>query len=126
MIVFGTCTSDTIHFIILILASRSHYWWSRDGCHGHCASSLTQQGLKDVCHALDLLHRAGYVFGDLRLANILNLQDGHATLVDFDWSGPVEKVFYPMGLNKEIEWPVTCDAGTPIRKDDDLFMFGNL
>jgi hypothetical protein len=89
-------------------------------------SPLTKQGLEDVRRALDLLHQAGYVFGDLRLANILNLQDGHAMLVDFDWSGVAEQVFYPMGLNKEIEWPATCDAGAPIRKDDDLFMFGNL
>ena len=89
-------------------------------------ASLSQQGRKDVRHAIDLLHQAGYVFGDLRLANILNLQDGHAMLVDFDWSGPAEQVFYPMGLNEEIGWPATCGAGTPIRKEDDLFMFEKL
>jgi hypothetical protein len=88
--------------------------------------SLTEQGVEDVRDALDLLHQAGYVFGDLRPANILNLRDGHAMLVDFDWSGPAEEVFYPMGLNQEIEWPATCDVGVPIRTDDDLFMFENL
>lgn len=89
-------------------------------------ASLSQQGRKDVRRALDILHQAGYVFGDLRIANILNLQDGRAMLVDFDWSGPAEQVFYPMGLNKTIKWPPTCNAGTPIQKDDDLFMFENL
>ena len=38
-------------------------------------SPLTDQGRKDVEHAVGLLHKAGYVFGDLRLDNILNLQD---------------------------------------------------
>ncbi len=89
-------------------------------------AQLSQQGREDVRRALDLLHGENYVFGDLRHPNILNLEDGHAMLVDFDWSGPAEQVFYPMGLNQEIEWPASCGPGTPIRKKDDLFMLGKL
>src|SRR5258708_8935234 len=62
-------------------------------------SPLTDQGRKDVEHVVGLLHKAGYVFGDLRLPNILNLQDGHVMMIDFDWSGFEGQVFYPMGLN---------------------------
>jgi hypothetical protein len=89
-------------------------------------AQLSREGREDISRALALLHEEDYVFGDLRLPNILNLENGHAMLVDFDWSGPAEKVFYPMGLNEKIEWPASCGAGTPIRKKDDLFMLGKL
>ena len=93
---------------------------------GTSDSPLTDQGRKDVSRALELLHEAGMVFGDLRLPNILNLQDGHAMIVDFDWSGLDGQVCYPMGLNEEIEWPPGCGPAIPIRKAHDLFMFGKL
>ena len=89
-------------------------------------SPLTDQGRKDVEHVVGLLHKAGYVFGDLRLPNILNLQDGHAMMVDFDWSGLEGQVVYPMGLNKEIQWPPGSGTGMPIEKSHDIFMLQKL
>ena len=88
--------------------------------------TLTDQGRKDVSRALEVLHEAGLVFGDLRHPNILNLQNGHAMIIDFDWSGLDGEVFYPMGLNPELQWPPGCGTAMPIRKADDLFMFEKL
>ena len=89
-------------------------------------SRLTAQGKEDVQRAINVLHDAGYVFGDLREANILKLPNGHALLVDLDWSGKEGEVFYPMGLNTEIGWPTGSGAGMPIKKEHDLFMLQRL
>ena len=88
--------------------------------------TLTDQGRKDVSRALELLHEAGLVFGDLRPPNILNLQKGHAMIVDFDWSGLEGQVFYPMGLNTKLQWPPGCGTAMPIQKAHDLFMYEKL
>ncbi len=56
--------------------------------------------------------------------NILNLQDGRAMIVDFDWNGLAAQVFYPMRLNKQ--WPPGGDTGAPTGKSDDLFMLKKL
>lgn len=89
-------------------------------------SPLTSKGREDVRRAIEQLHAAGYVFGDIRDANILKLPNGHAMLVDFDWSGREGQVFYPMGLNMQIKWPPGSGASMPIQKAHDLFMFGQL
>jgi hypothetical protein len=47
-------------------------------------------------------------------------------LIDFDWSGIEGKVFYPMGLNTQIQWPVGCEAGMEIKKEHDMFMLHRL
>jgi serine/threonine protein kinase len=87
---------------------------------------LTSQGREDIKRAISFLHTAGYVFGDLRDANVLKLPDGRAMLVDFDWSGKEGQVFYPMGLNAQIEWPAGCGAGVQIQKAHDLVMLQKL
>ncbi len=52
-----------------------------------------------VRSAIELLHQAGFVFGDLRLSNIMLTPDGHVMLVDFDWAGKADEARYPATLN---------------------------
>jgi thiamine kinase-like enzyme len=48
-------------------------------------------------------HVAGFVFGDLRLPNVLVSAEGRLALVDFDWSGEAGNACYPLGLNEDEE-----------------------
>ncbi|KAI0808275.1 hypothetical protein C8Q74DRAFT_1363676 [Fomes fomentarius] len=54
---------------------------------------------ESVRSAIEVLHLAGFVFGDLRLPNIMCLPDGRAMLVDFDWVGKADEARYPATLN---------------------------
>lgn len=83
----------------------------------------TTHAQAELRRAVDLLHSSGYVFGDLRDANILKLADNRIMLVDFDWCGKEGEVFYPMGLNMEINWHPGSGPGLQIERDHDLFMF---
>ena len=58
----------------------------------------------DVKMAIETLHKADLVFGDLRTPNII-IVNGHAKLVDFDWCGREGQDRYPRDLNAGIEWP---------------------
>ncbi|CAG8652505.1 3727_t:CDS:1, partial [Paraglomus brasilianum] len=57
--------------------------------------------MEDVKRAISLLHRNGYVFGDLRSSNVLVLPDSaestkvRAVLVDFDWVGRIMRTHIP-------------------------------
>ncbi|KAK7437958.1 hypothetical protein VKT23_018393 [Stygiomarasmius scandens] len=55
-----------------------------------------------ILEKLGALHQAGYVHGDVRDTNVMVRSDGEAEfmLVDFDWSGRIGEVFYPMNINK--------------------------
>ena len=55
---------------------------------------------KDLSKALDLLHEQGFVFGDLRPANVFySPTDNHAFLVDFDGVGKHQESRYSPFLN---------------------------
>jgi hypothetical protein len=77
---------------------------------------------KVVRKAIELvLHENDLVFVDLRPLNVLaTLND--ATLVDFNCSGTVGKVFYPVQLNTDTEWAPGVAAGMPVCKEHDLYM----
>jgi hypothetical protein len=60
-----------------------------------------------IMNAVQILHNAGYVHGDLRRANILyreNRAGADIALVDFDWAAKVEEAVYPGFLNVS-PWP---------------------
>ncbi|CAG8584901.1 6604_t:CDS:1 [Paraglomus occultum] len=85
--------------------------------------------MEDVKRAISLLHRNGYVFGDLRSSNILVLPDSaestkvRAVLVDFDWVGKDGEDTYPISMNAQsIVWPDGIKGGEPMQKkyDDEL------
>lgn len=46
-----------------------------------------QDARQQIQTILDLLHKEGYVIGDLRTQNILFDADGKVKLIDFDWCG---------------------------------------
>ena len=50
----------------------------------------------EVRRALDPLHNAGLVFGDVRSPNVkVNITTGKVKLIDFDWAGVEGQVRYP-------------------------------
>src|SRR6185312_2831870 len=64
--------------------------------------------VRDVEHAITLLHSHDLVFGDLRSTNIIiHKIDGETRtmLVDFDWCGQHQKSRYPPKINSAIRWP---------------------
>ncbi len=96
------------------------------------SKALPSTVLDDVKLALETLHNANLVFGDIRHPNIMvhKSQEGgeewRGLLVDFDWAGPVGKAKYPPMLNKEIGWADGVDSATEIKKDHDLEMLNKL
>ena len=55
-----------------------------------------------IMHALDKLHKKGYVHSDVRLQNMVFPRDGEAKLIDFDLTDNVG-VPYPPNYNKSLE-----------------------
>ncbi|KAH8112358.1 hypothetical protein DFH11DRAFT_1858054 [Phellopilus nigrolimitatus] len=81
---------------------------------------------QDVCAAVELLHDAGRVFGDLRQGNVLIQKPGadrprpRAVLVDFDWAGREGEARYPYDRNDvNIEWPDGSRPGGVIERAHD-------
>ncbi|KAF9496897.1 hypothetical protein BDN71DRAFT_1388502 [Pleurotus eryngii] len=100
-------------------------------------ASVVLRGLKtlpstvvsDLKSALDVLHAGNLVYGDLRLPNIILRQEDsqwRASLVDFDWSGPVGAVYYPSNVNVEAFWGTGAGPCLPILKEHDLSMLQQL
>ncbi|EIW56264.1 uncharacterized protein TRAVEDRAFT_49103 [Trametes versicolor FP-101664 SS1] len=71
--------------------------------------------------AVELLHAAGLVFGDLRGQNVWMRKDGERLLIDFDWCGPEGTACYPLGVNMHsaIPWHPDVNTGTLIKKEHD-------
>ncbi|EIW56261.1 uncharacterized protein TRAVEDRAFT_49100 [Trametes versicolor FP-101664 SS1] len=74
--------------------------------------------------AVELLHAAGLVFGDLRGPNVLLRKDGGPLLIDFDWCGPEGTACYPLGVNMHsaIPWHPDVNTGALIKKEHDLHL----
>jgi hypothetical protein len=103
---------------------------------------LSPEVMKDVRDALDCLHAAGLVLGDLRKQNIILLKQigtsrtscgtepvrrRKAMLVDFDWAGEELTAKYPLSMNTgDIEWAATAAPGQPLMKEHDEYMFDRL
>ena len=72
------------------------------------------------------LHQANFVHGDVRDLNIMVRKDGKP-LVDFDWSGKIGEVRYPMNVNKVDIWrPDEVTDGALINSDHDIAMFNHI
>ena len=79
---------------------------------------------QDVKSAVNLLHKEGYVFADLRLPNILavkNHTEWRGMLVDFDWCGMHDKDKYPLCMNLNINWAPNVQHGATLQKEHDLY-----
>jgi hypothetical protein len=113
----------------------------RDAYHQFRYRALPQTVLDDVKRALETLHEAQLVYGDMRRPNIMvvkkpksrdNDSEGEeegegewrGLLVDFDWSGEVGVVKYPPTLNTsgEIRWAEGVKPGTEIKQKHDVDM----
>ena len=89
-----------------------------DGC---LWDDATEKPLAALQHAVQLLHGAGFVHGDLRPNNILVTSDG-VRIIDFEWAGVAEQTVYPFFMNHfDIEWPNGATDGQPITKAHDLW-----
>ncbi|PVF94281.1 hypothetical protein CPB86DRAFT_818107 [Serendipita vermifera] len=85
---------------------------------------LTPENYTRVSRAVELLHQSQYVFGDLRLGNILIGDDEKAYLADFDWCGVHGIDRYPVTLNDtgQITWAEGVGRDKLMRKEHDLEM----
>jgi len=76
------------------------------------------------------LHQANFVHGDVRDANIMvTRKDGKPgfMLVDFDWSGIIGEVRYPINVNKVDLWrPDDVLDGLLIKSDHDMAMLDRI
>lgn len=69
-----------------------------------------------------------FVHGDIRKDNVIQQSDGKYLLVDFDWSGPIDKLpRYPFSRNhQDIRWPKDSKPGGVIYPQHDQFMLRKL
>ncbi|KAJ7084023.1 hypothetical protein B0H15DRAFT_404271 [Mycena belliarum] len=97
--------------------------------HGITAAQL-QDNLPDdfaaqLSEIITVLHTGGYVFGDLRLPNVM-VAKKRVKLIDFDWAGKVGLAKYPIHLARNIVWPKGATALGQIEKAHDLDMLHRL
>lgn len=84
---------------------------------------------KGVEDALDKLHKAGYVHGDVRAANILvqlSSSELEVKIIDFDEAGPADKATYPPFWNTEITRPADAVEGAHLQMAHDDFMVNEI
>jgi serine/threonine protein kinase len=85
---------------------------------------------EDIRERLTCLHQENYVHDDVRNTNILVKKDGVEgfKLVDFDWSGRIGHVRYPMNVYRGSRlWrPPEAEDGQLIMADHDIEMLNRL
>ena len=91
-------------------------------------ASWPNDARKQVEEAVQKLHAAQLVFGDLRGPNVIFSEEGKAFLIDFDWAGRVNEAWYPRNLSTGVEWPVKAEEleMEPILMVHDWFMLNQL
>ncbi|GAA0915852.1 serine/threonine protein kinase [Streptomyces thermoalcalitolerans] len=89
--------------------------------------------LAQICEGLDQLHRAGWVHGDLKPANVLLMADGSARLADFNLAAELEDTHAytpafstPDYTPPELLWSEIGERGRRIRPSADIWAFGVL
>ncbi len=83
-------------------------------------TEITKQSLNK---AMCLMHKEGYVHGDLRPQNILVVEDKTVRVIDFDCAGEYPNARYSNQLNMECDWHSEVNCGGIITKDHDLYQF---
>ncbi|AQS67955.1 protein kinase domain-containing protein [Streptomyces pactum] len=89
--------------------------------------------LAQVCEGLAQLHRARWVHGDLKPANVLLMKDGSARLADFNMAAELEGTHAytpafstPDYTPPELLWSEIGERGRRIRPSADVWAFGVL
>ncbi len=89
--------------------------------------------LAQICEGLAQLHRAGWVHGDLKPANVLLMKDGSARLADFNMAAELEGTHAytpafstPDYTPPELLWTEISERGRRIRPSADVWAFGVL
>ncbi|KDN81675.1 kinase domain protein [Kitasatospora cheerisanensis KCTC 2395] len=89
--------------------------------------------LVEICEGLHQLHRAGWLHGDLKPANVLLMDDGSARLADFNLAAELEgtHAYSPMFSTPdytppETIWGDVAERGQRIRPTTDIWAFGVL
>ncbi|WP_327718924.1 protein kinase [Streptomyces sp. NBC_00490] len=89
--------------------------------------------LAQICEGLAQLHRAGWVHGDLKPANVLLMADGSARLADFNMAAELEGTHAytpafstPDYTPPELLWSEIGERGRRIRPSADVWAFGVL
>ncbi|MGW5457208.1 protein kinase domain-containing protein [Streptomyces sp. NPDC003996] len=89
--------------------------------------------LAQICEGLAQLHRAGWVHGDLKPANVLLMADGSARLADFNMAAELEGTHAytpafstPDYTPPELLWAEIGERGRRIRPSADVWAFGVL
>ncbi|KZP10890.1 hypothetical protein FIBSPDRAFT_838122 [Athelia psychrophila] len=85
-------------------------------------ATLSVKQYEHVRNAVKVLHDEDFVFGDLRLPNIM--VDGEtAKLIDFDWCGKHGTGRYPITINDTgVTWHPEVKRGGKMKKEHDDFM----
>ncbi|MFC7885340.1 protein kinase [Streptomyces sp. NPDC057376] len=86
-----------------------------------------------ICEGLAQLHRAGWVHGDLKPANVLLMKDGSVRLADFNMAAELEGTHAytpafstPDYTPPELLWSEIGERGRRIRPSADVWAFGVL
>ncbi|MGC3002976.1 protein kinase domain-containing protein, partial [Streptomyces sp. G35A] len=89
--------------------------------------------LVQICEGLAQLHRAGWVHGDLKPANVLLMADGSVRLADFNMAAELEGTHAytpafstPDYTPPELLWSEIGERGRRIRPSADVWAFGVL
>ena len=84
--------------------------------------------IENLREAVQILHDADFVHGDLREPNVLVTEDGHIDIIDFDWCGKDGEVRYPCSINlgEGLGWCESVTPGGLIKKEHDLALFSHL
>ncbi|KAJ7760260.1 hypothetical protein DFH07DRAFT_816703 [Mycena maculata] len=81
----------------------------------------------ELANILDVLHGAGFVYGDLRGPNIM-LTDATKTvqLVNFDWAGRAGEARYPISLATSVKWPPGSEGLGLVDPAHDIHMLAQI
>lgn len=80
------------------------------------APSVPSTFHEQVKAMLSLLHKHGFVFGDLRGPNLIVRKDGKVVLIDCDWIGKDGETRYPIAMSQSIKWPEGVKDGLAVMK----------
>ena len=91
------------------------------------ASVLPEDVREKTEEAIQKLHDAQLVFGDLRAVNVM-ISGDKVFLIDFDWAGKVNEARYPLNLSRSVKWPKEAEELEMeyILMDHDRFMLDQL